>query len=418
MGVQMFAIASPPQATASQSANDIIKGGFRTKSEVISICRQGDNARTPDFATILVNYDINCGDLERATVQKVKSTGSFTGGKLYSMGRLPYGPTGKKGQPSNEQQVTVPGARTTLYMRLLSRWDSGASSEYSMLVGTNNFGVKFAIMFDCGNLVMENPQPTMKPPVVPPVVPPVTPPPPKPPVVPRCPLDQSLPVNDERCKQCPYNPDILVGNPSCKVCDKSATSDDAAACLVLSKTARNETKGITNANNTTAKPNDIIIYTLSTKNTSKVTIKNFVVEENVNDILDYAIVVNAYGGNLTDDGIIRWPAVDIPAGSTLTKMLAVKVKSPLPQTPTSTSNPGTYDLVMTNVYGNVVNIKVEGDIVKTVQVVTKELPNTGPGTSIAIGFGLTTVVAYFLARSRLLGKELEIIKEEQMAGGV
>lgn len=414
VGVQLIALSSPPQATASQSNNDIIKGGVKTQSEAVAICRQGQSSRTPDFATILQAYGITCDDLARATPKSVSSIGTLSGGKLYSMGRIAYGPTGKKGQPSNEQRVSVAGASGRLYMRLLNRWDSGASSTYRMMVGKSASGLPFAVMYDCGNLVVEKPQPPT--PIrrfTPEVV--VTPQP----KTPMCPLDQTIPLSDTaRCKECPYIRGILVGSPTCKPCDKSQDNQDAAACLVLSKKARNDTLGVIDANNTTAQPNNVITYTLGTRNDAKVTIKAFVVEENVNDILDYASVTDTHGGNLTDDGIVRWPATDIAAGSTLVQTLTIKVKSVIPNTPVSSSNPGTYDLVMTNVYGNVVNINLPGNTVKTVEVVTKQLPNTGPGTSVAIGFALTTVVAYFFARSRLLGKELEIIKVEQTHGGL
>lgn len=99
--------------------------------------------------------------------------------------------------------------------------------------------------------------------------------------------------------------------------------------------------------------------------------------------------------------------------------LTVKIKNPIPQTTISSSNPGTFDLVMTNVYGNTVNIKLPGGVIKTTEQATTTLPNTGPGTSLAIGFVVTVVIAYFFARSRLLVTELSIVREEYAsAGGV
>jgi hypothetical protein len=46
------------------------------------------------------------------------------------------------------------------------------------------------------------------------------------------------------------------------------------------------------------------------------------------------------------------------------------------------------------------------------------LPNTGPGTSLIGGMGITLVVGYFFARSRLLAKEVNIIRTDfAMTGG-
>ncbi len=45
------------------------------------------------------------------------------------------------------------------------------------------------------------------------------------------------------------------------------------------------------------------------------------------------------------------------------------------------------------------------------------LPNTGPGTSIAFGFTVTIIVGYFFARSRILARELDLIKNEYAPTG-
>src|SRR5207245_208046 len=98
--------------------------------------------------------------------------------------------------------------------------------------------------------------------------------------------------------------------------------------------------------------------------------------------------------------------------------LTVRVKNPIPQTPRSVANPGSFDLIMTNVYGkDVINIKLPGSVAKTTEQVVTTLPNTGPGTSIGIGFGLAAVVSYFFARSRLMARELDIVRQEYNTGG-
>jgi uncharacterized repeat protein (TIGR01451 family) len=203
----------------------------------------------------------------------------------------------------------------------------------------------------------------------------------------------------------------------CRPCSESENQDDTTVCIELSKKASNDTQNVANADGTTAKAGDTITYTLSAKNTGSVDVASFSVEENIGDILDYATVTNFHDGTLDEStNIVKWPAGSIAGGATMERKLTVKVKDPIPQTPISSSNPGTFDLKMTNVYGNSVDIKLPGNIVKTTEQITATLPNTGPGTSLLIGFVVTTVIFYFFARARLMATELVIAREEYSGG--
>jgi hypothetical protein len=207
--------------------------------------------------------------------------------------------------------------------------------------------------------------------------------------------------------------EIVVQPP----CEQSQNNNEAE-CIILNKRASNITHNIPDANGTIAQPGDIIVYTLSAKNTSKNTmIKKFIMEENISDVLEYADIVNLHGGTKDDRNIVRWPATDIRPEQTIEKQLTVRVKNPLPQTPTSVSNPGSFDMTLTNVYGTTVNIKLPPSITKTTEQVTTNLPNTGPGETVAVGLSVTVVVGYFFARSRLMVKELELIRSEYAASG-
>ncbi len=391
MIVQLVAFMAPPEPTMARSGNDLIPGGVSSKEQLVEYC----NTNAYRLGEILRNFGINCGQVANGQVGSIRSTDYNRA--LYSMGRLPYGKTG-------ETEVPVAGVGM-FYMRPLWSWDSGAYSTYTALTGRTESGMVFMLLFSCGNLVTVGlPQP-----------PPPPPPPPTP--EPVCPLDAKILQKDARCTPCPYNPHILKDNPACKPCDKSQSTNDNIACIILSKSAQNVTENGKDANNTTAKAGDTIQYNLSAQNTGKGTVKAFVVEENITDVLDYADIVNLHGGTLDSEHIVRWPATDIKPGETIKKVLTVKVKDPIPQTPASTSNPGTFDLNMTNVYGNVINIKLPPTVIKTTEQVTKSLPNTGPGTSLLIGFIITAGAGYFFARSRLIAKELTIIKNDYHAGG-
>ncbi|MCA9332374.1 hypothetical protein KDA00_00705 [Candidatus Saccharibacteria bacterium] len=207
---------------------------------------------------------------------------------------------------------------------------------------------------------------------------------------------------------------LIVEEP----CLESNDNQNDTECLILSKKATNETQDIENADGTVAAAGDTIVYRLFTKNTStNTTIKNYVVQENLIDVLQYADIINLSGGKLDQYGIAVWPGVDIKPGETIEKKIVVKIKNPIPQTPVSTSDPGSYDMKLTNIYGNVINVKLPPNIVKTTEYVTKELPNTGPGETLAAGFVIFSVAGYFFMRSRLIAKEADIIRSEYATSG-
>jgi uncharacterized repeat protein (TIGR01451 family) len=434
--IQFVAVLSPAQPTLAQSNNDLINGGISSQSQAIAFCQNN----SANYADILNNYGISCQDVANGTTLTLRSTDYNK--QLFSMGRLPYGKAG-------ETPANVNGK--SYYWRYLWSWDSYSYSSYKAIqLKSHVSGKTYFILFNCGNLVAVG-LPT---------------PPPRctwnsslyatdsrcqPP---RCALDKNLPADSPKCKSCaydskitksnprcvacpysgygtitkdnprckppcPYNSSITSDNTQCKPCSASQTQDDKTACLELSKVVSNITQHTADANGTTALPADTLTYTLSAKNTGKATVKKFVVQEDMSDVLDYADIVSLNSGNLDNSShVVAWPAEDIKPGQTASHMLTVRIKSPLPQTPISSSDPGHFDLTMTNVYGNTVNVKLPASGVKTTEQITQSLPNTGPGTGIAISFTIMLVGGYFFARTRLLAKETEIAIHQANEGVV
>lgn len=385
LAIQLFAIIEPPSPSLARAGNDIIPGGFSTQAEGVNHCNNNDF----NYKIMLNYFGISCAAMFVGSVRRIDY--SEFGGQLYSMGRLPYGFAG-------ETAVNIPYAGT-FYMRPLTAWGPHCIQDGKnclAIVGHRSDGTPFMALFSCGNIVIVGPP-------KPPAPPPPPPPAPKPPAPPKpCPYNSALPTTDSRCKPC----------------DKSQNQNDTTACLILSKTAANLTNNGQNADGTTAHAGDTIQYTLRVKNTGKATVKKFVIQENLTDVLEYADLVDLHGGSKDAFSVASWPAVDVPAQTTVTRLITVRIKNPIPQTPTPPSNPGSFDMTMTNVYGNVVNIKLPPTIVKTTeQVTTTALPNTGPGASLVIGFSLTAIMAYFFARSRLMGKELAIVRSDYASGG-
>lgn len=229
-----------------------------------------------------------------------------------------------------------------------------------------------------------------------------------------CPNVAGTQSSTSQCDVCPLVPGTQSSSTECKPCEKASHDNDTSACLVLSKTAQNDTQGISNAGGTTARAGDVITYRLQTKNTGSVAVKNFVVHESIGDVLEYADATDFHGGTFDPKTkIVSWPGTTINPGGTLTQHLTIRIKSPVPQSPILASNPGTGDMTMTNVYGNTIEIKLPPNIIKTTEQLTiTSLPNTGPGSSLIVTFGVTSVVAYFFARSRLMARELDLVKAD------
>lgn len=449
MVLQMFAVFSPPQSSLQASPNtDLINGGFSSKEEATRHCRNNSQ----DYKTILNHFGISCDAISNAEVTNIAPRDH--GGRLYSMGRQAFGVNG-------EQPVRVPGAGTFFVRHF---WSLNHDSSYKALKVKDRVGQTHYILFGCGNLVSIGP-PTAPPPIdecdnipgvqgsredcdvcpnkdgiqkdenncdVCPKKPgtqirencDVCPNKPGEQTSTRdcdvCPDRPGIQTKKSQCDVCPDKPGEQSNENDCKPCEESQTDDDLTACLDYKKIARNVTQNISDANGTTANPGDVIEYTLTTTNTGKITIKDYQVNESIGDILDYADVVDLHGGTQGQYGIVTWPKHDIKPSKGLTNKITVKIKPSLPSTPASSTDPMHYDMMITNVYGNTVNIKLPPSVSKQIEIATTTLPNTGPGTSLVIGFSLTTVVAYFFFRSRLLAKELDIVRMDfgQAGGGI
>ena len=238
--------------------------------------------------------------------------------------------------------------------------------------------------------------------------PPSPPPPPPSPVIPP-------PTVTPMCQ---FNPSLPQNSPACKPCANSQNIQDILSCLIYSKNATNITQHIANADGTTAQAGDKIEYTLTIKNPAKTKMPKFTIQDGMGDVMDYADITNTHGGTVDSFGNVSWPAIDIAAGQTVQRVIDVTVKNPIPQTPSPPSDPAHFDLVMSNTYGNTIVIRVPGSPIKTIAVVTTtSLPNTGPSSSLFAGVGLVIVVGYFFARSRLMAKEIDLIRQEYVTSG-
>ena len=193
--------------------------------------------------------------------------------------------------------------------------------------------------------------------------------------------------------------------------------------LGQSKTIKNLTQKLEGdaAFKTAAKPGDVLEYSLVTKNTFSYDRADYPVTDNIADLLDYADLDTAFlktqGGTYDEAAhTINWSRT-IPANSDDIRLFRITMKDPLP----ATNQPGkmttNYDCIISNLYGNEIAVPVACPPAKQAEYVAAKLPNTGPGASLLIGFTATVAIAYFFARSRLMARELELVRTEYASGG-
>ena len=197
-------------------------------------------------------------------------------------------------------------------------------------------------------------------------------------------------------------------------------SFEADKPLGESKTVKNITQNLDTDKtvNSTVHAGDVLEYSLTTSNTQDYVRSGITVSDYIGDVLDYATIdtdfLKQQGGTFDDASKkVIWEGVSIPAKNQVVKTFRVKIKDPIPATNTPSSTSGTFDCKISNKYGNETNMSVACPVVKGVE----SLPNTGPGTTVVFGCAVTMVVGYFFARSRILARELELIKQDYAPAG-
>ena len=186
------------------------------------------------------------------------------------------------------------------------------------------------------------------------------------------------------------------------------------------KTVSNITRGLSgkDALGTAVRAGDELQYTLTTLNSQNYDRENVTVSDYIGDILDYATLdtaaLEAQGGRYDKDTKkVIWKDIKIGANSKVESKFTVKLLNPIPSTnrPSKVSND--YDCRISNFYGNDITLEVQCPVVKGLETI----PNTGPGTSLLIGTLITGFVGYFFARTRLLHKELNLIRTDYATTG-
>jgi uncharacterized repeat protein (TIGR01451 family) len=147
--------------------------------------------------------------------------------------------------------------------------------------------------------------------------------------------------------------------------------------LKLSKRAQNVTRGV-DATTVAAEPGDLITYTLVTENRGNAPVQLYSVEDPIHDILELAELQTFMGAVLNyGNNSLKWEPVDIGPGGKVEKTFTVKVR----QSPTIKTS----DYVMTNVYGNTVNVNVKKPFVS---------PPTGSPITLSLALSIMATAGF------------------------
>lgn len=194
---------------------------------------------------------------------------------------------------------------------------------------------------------------------------------------------------------------MTPGNPV--VSETSSTVCNTVSLIKLNKTAKYVNRS-DDPQKSAARAGDEIEYTLTTTNQASSPAVDYVVTEDLTDVLMYADVTDNGGGTLTESKLI-WAPKTIPAGGKITNTFKVTVKDPVPNNQASSTNPTGYDYNMFNRYGDDVNIPVEKPIIDRIVDVATSLPETGAAQYALVVLFLGMSV-YFFVRNRQLTNEL------------
>ncbi len=222
-----------------------------------------------------------------------------------------------------------------------------------------------------------------------------------------CKVNPSLPAGDKDCQPCPGNPNIWIRD---KTCDSN---------IIETKMATNIDQGEKNATTIVAKPSERIAYTVTIENKGLIS-ASAPIMESLGDVLEYATIIDNGGGTFDDaKKTLSWPNVTLKAGEKQSRTFVVRIASNIPATNYGQSDASSYNCIMTNTFGNSVDIGVACPIQKLiVEQVVRELPKTGPNENMMFAAGLFAVVAYFYARSRQTNKEIRLIRRDLHSGTI
>ncbi len=397
--VQSFAVFQPPESTNTSNQNDMVTGGIGSSLNNFLVPYNSNTKHlqdvlnfigiTPDeissakFSSFILDLRKNSqfsdntsassenifsdeGDPvgSSATEKWFMDSDSVSGGagilrkSSIAHDKISWGFAPRFNHDQGEIQYDITNPQgvevTTVYSRPMNLWVD-TNQQISGWVGSSNKLGQFAILQSSGNLITA-----------------------------KSPLPQ---------------PQCLDGN--------SCTTN-----IIKSSTTTNISQGFVDASSVIAKANDLISYTITIENTTQNPI-TFNLTDSLDDILEYTTLFDKGGGilNATTKTLV-WPNLTLSPNDTQTRTFVVQILNNIPATANGTSDSTSYDCVISNVFGNSIDVGIDCPTPKIVEKVATVLPKAGPTANIIFMITILAISTYFYARSRQLKSEVRLLRKD------
>ena len=203
----------------------------------------------------------------------------------------------------------------------------------------------------------------------------------------------------------------LINNQNRQLCSLRQTY----ACFSYSLSVRSINSSNIDANDTTLPSGNSLVYTLSATNVSTYKISSSTISINLQNALAYSALVNTYGGK-NQNGIVSYKLSLMLPKQTQTEIITTKIKSPLPSSSISGSDPNYLDQKMITTFGNSVVVYVPKTINKFYEInINNYLPSVSGRDSLIILVVMLLITVYLLHRISVIRQEIKIIRHSHMS---
>ncbi len=199
----------------------------------------------------------------------------------------------------------------------------------------------------------------------------------------------------------------------------TVTADTSVATLPLTKSlsVTNLQTG-SDATQGTVEPFNTLAYTIQVENTGETTVQTPLMLP-IGDALQYATLADQ-GGGVFDKAhkTLSWGIISLKPRTAEKRTFALRIMSPIPATPTGTSDGNSYDCILSTSFGNTARVGLDCPPTKIAETLFASLPPVGPVIGLSLGIAILVIATYFYLRTRQLKKEIRLIRHNINTGAI